>query len=140
MIDNNEIPKKGLISDGSYQKSKKLIQWRVMNIETGEFVWENGLYSETPYIHNLAEYFGIVKCIKYCIDNDLNLVCYTDSMTSLSWLNSGVNTSITNPKLLKLVKAGEQYIKFAKEYLNYPKVEKWLSSDWGENLSDYGFK
>ena len=147
MSDNNEIPSSGLCSDSSYSISTKILEWQVVDIETKEILYHNGLYSETPYINNLGEFFAACRAIKICIENDLNLPVFVDSVTAISWIkNSKVNTSITNEKLLKLVSAGEQYIIFAKEYLDFPQVLKWKTkansegNGWGEILADFNRK
>lgn len=146
MIDNNEIPSSGLCSDAAYSTSTKIAEWQVVNIETKEIIYHNKLYSETLYLTNLAEYWGLVKSIKLAIELGIDKV-YCDSATAIAWVsNSKVNTSVTNEKLLKLVVAGEQYIIFAKEYLDFPQVLKWRTktnsegNGWGEILADFNRK
>lgn len=140
MNDINEIPEKGIVVDGSYQKSLNLMQWRVMDLKTKEILYENGLYSKTMYLHNVAEYFALVRGMKYVFDNDLDLIVYSDSQTAISWITNGVNTNIDNPKILKLIKAGEKFVKMMQIFVNCPVVNKWLTKEWSENPCDYGYK
>ncbi len=141
MNDNNEIPKKGICCDSSYSQTKKLLEYQGHNIETGELIFNSYIYSETLWLNNIGEYLAIVKSIWYIVHNQLDLEVLSDSNVAINWINrKKVSTSIDNPKMLKLIKAAEDYINYVDGYIGLPKVIKWNTKEHGQILSDFNRK
>ena len=134
-------PTIGICVDSSYSLTTKLLEWRVVDIESGKEIYKNSLYSNTLHINNLGEFFALCRGIYHVLENNLDLVVYSDSTTSISWIeNCRVNTTIKNKKLLILVEEGLNYINRKKVTKGLPKIEKWNSKSFGDIPADFGRK
>jgi ribonuclease HI len=135
----NSKPFRGICSDAAYSTVTNIVSYRLFDIEENrEIVTRHFADFKSQYLTNIGEFFGLVRAIKYVVDNDLDLPVYSDSQTAISWvLNKMVNTFITEGEVLKLVGSGEKYLKGLEKM---PLICKWKTRDWGEIPADFGNK
>lgn len=120
-------PTKGIAVDGGCSVNPGKAYYRAVNIETGEEVFRNYIGIAT---NNIAEFIGLCHAIRDYPES----IIYSDSVTAMSWVrNKKANSSFYFPRLNQ----AEQWLKTLDKI---PKIEKWLTKEWGENLADFGLK
>lgn len=131
-------PTVGICSDSSYSTKTKVLEYQVVNIQSGEVLAKNRFKnSTTEYFNNIGEFFGLVKAVKYVVDNRLELPIYCDSITAIKWVKEKkVKTTIQDKYLLGCVDSGIKYL----ESIRLPTISKWQTNIWGEIPADFGRK
>lgn len=120
-------PTKGIAVDGGCSGNPGKAYYRAVNIDTGEEVFRKDIGIAT---NNIAEFIGLCNAIRDFPDETI----YSDSVTAMSWVkNKRANSSFDFPRL-KLV---EDWLKTLDKM---PKIEKWQTKEWGENVADFGLK
>lgn len=134
-----EKPNKGISVDGACRGNPGRFEYRGVDIETGEELFELGREIEYQGTNNIGEFLALVHCLGYCAKNNINTVIYTDSKTAMAWIRKGkANTTFSDDeKTANLLKRAEIYLTN-----NPPKLEilKWETKEWGEIPADYGRK
>ncbi len=137
----NTKPISGLCCDSSYSHKTKILEYRVVDIETLNVLYQNQIH-DTYFANNIGEFFALVRAVKHCIDNKTQCEIYSDSNTAISWVQNGIVKSSVleepeNKKLLPFINAGLAYIKTIN---SLPTILKWNTKDWGEIPADFGRK
>tara|TARA_R110000772_G_scaffold17946_1_gene49752 strand:- start:8177 stop:8566 length:390 start_codon:yes stop_codon:yes gene_type:complete len=128
-----DIPNKGFCVDGSTSGNPGPSEYRGLDIETGEILFEENIGDAT---NNIAEFLGLCHAIHYVTKNNLNTVIYSDSVTAMAWVRKmTVNTSFTGDVSERVEKACK-YL----EKIHIPLILKWKTKEWGEIPADYGRK
>lgn len=120
-------PTKGIAIDGGCSGNPGKAYYRAVDIATGKELFREDIGIAT---NNIAEFIGLCHAIR----NYPNSVIYSDSVTAMSWIKKKkANSSFDFPRLKKV-----------EDWLNsldsMPKIEKWLTKEWGENVADFGLK
>lgn len=134
-----EKPIKGISVDGACQGNPGRFEYRAVDIETGEELFELGRHKVYNGTNNIGEFLALVHCLAYCAQNNITAEIYTDSKTAMAWVRKGkANTSFSDDDAtVNLLVRAENYLKN-----NPPKLEilKWKTKLWGEIPADYGRK
>lgn len=131
-------PNVEICSDSSYSIKTKILEYRVVNIQSKQTLSHNQFKDlESKYVNNIGEFFGLVKAVKYVVDNKIELPIYCDSVTAIKWVTERkLKTNITDEYLLSLTNKGIEYLKTIK----LPTISKWQTNIWGEIPADFGRK
>lgn len=136
--ERDEPPTIGLVSDASYSKKHGYLEYQVMDLQTGEIVYNNGFKNLTSeYVANIGEFFGIVRAIKYVQDNEMIVPIYSDSLNAIRWVANKHCTGHVDNDLEPILAAANQYLKGIEEL---PPIFWWNKREWGENPVDFGRK
>lgn len=139
-------PIRFVCSDSSYSQTTKLLEYQVYDSVKDVIVANSKIYSETLWLNNIGEWFALIKSIYYVVNNDIDYPIYVDSNVALNWVNKGVSTTIQNEKILNLIKSGENYLQYVKDYVGLPEILKWrtkadeFGEGWGEIPADFNRK
>jgi ribonuclease HI len=136
---NPKAPTRGIAVDcGSVNgKNPGLFEYRLVDIETGELIINTPIPGTTS--NNLAEYYAIIHAIMHCIDHNLIIDVYSDSLIAIGWLRSKqcrTKLVVTDKEQLKWIERGVNVSKLKHNI----KVLKWHTNTWGEIPADYGNK
>lgn len=139
-------PTFGLCSDASYLSNTKLLEFRVVNIETGQELYRNS-FADTLHTTNIGEFFGLVRGIKIHIDSNLALdyPIFSDSQVAIGWVNGlYVNSkNLRKPEnrlFFPFVEKGLEYLRKITKAKKMPPVLKWRTDIWGEIPADFDRK
>lgn len=129
-------PTSGLASDAAHSEKRRVTEYQIVDVETGERIkYENMGYQTV----NIGEYVGLVEAIKHVMFNIKKpTVVYTDSATAIAWYEKKYTAS--NKSSSELFKA-EMYIASNSELINnLVTVRYWNTRIWGEIPADFGNK
>ena len=136
--EEDEIPTIGLVSDASYSKKQGYLEYRVMDLQTGEIVYRNCFHNLTSeYVANIGELFGLIRAIKHSIDNETIIPIYCDSLNAIGWVQKGKCWGNVESDLQPYVDAANVYLSKIEEL---PPIFWWDKYKWGENPADFGRK
>ena len=135
-----ERPTVGICADAAYSSKTKLLQFRVVNIESLEQLHINR-FENCENATNIGEFLGLVRAIKYVLDNKMDCHVYSDSATAISWVQSKRVKSdclqnAKNKELPPMIAAALEYL----QSINLPTIAKWHTHLWGEIPADFGNK
>jgi ribonuclease HI len=120
-------PKEGISVDGGCSKNPGKAYYRAVDIATGKELFRKDIGVAT---NNIAEFIGLCQAIRDFPDSTI----YSDSVTAISWVKKKkANSSFEFPRL-------EQIEDWLKTLNKMPKIEKWLTKEWGEIPADFGLK
>lgn len=120
-------PTKGISVDGGCSGNPGLAYYRAVDIETGKELFRNNIGQAT---NNIAEFIALCHAIRDYPDSTI----YSDSITAISWVkNKKAKSSFHYPRLEKI----ENWLRTLNEM---PKIQKWLTKEWGEIPADFGLK
>lgn len=120
-------PKEGVSVDGGCSGNPGKAYYRAVDIATGKELFRKDIGVAT---NNIAEFIGLCQAIRDYPDS----VIYSDSITAISWVKKKkANSSFDFPRLEKV----EEWLKILNKM---PKIEKWLTKEWGEIPADFGLK
>lgn len=120
-------PKEGISVDGGCSGNPGKAYYRAVDIATGKELFKNDIGVAT---NNIAEFIGLCHAIR----DYPNSTIYSDSIIAISWVKKKrANSSYGYPRLEKI----EEWLKTLD---NMPKIEKWLTKEWGEIPADFGLK
>lgn len=156
LLNLQDKPTEGICSDASYLKTKNLLRWRVVDIQSNkELDRKEYLDSATPYLTNIGEFLGLIAAMKYRDSLAIEIVedifnysqvrnqfkIYSDSKVAIGWVTGSYVTShlLTEDKLLWAeVVEGLRYLK------NYPhqdlNVHHWDTPAHGDIPADFNMK
>lgn len=129
-------PTIGIVADGACAGNPGPIQWRGVDIESGEELFQTRSYSGGT--NNIAEFLAIVHAL--AITQDSNLPVYSDSMVGRSWVRKGYCTldSCRSPELAEVITRANVWLKENAHQVS--RVQVWETKSWGENIADFGRK
>ncbi|QPH37889.1 ribonuclease H1 domain-containing protein [Pedobacter endophyticus] len=92
--------------------------------------------------NNIAEFLAIVHALTYCKTHPEISIIYSDSNTAITWVkNKKAKTKIavtnSNTTIISIVKRAEDWLL---KNIYTTKINKWETSEWGENPADFGRK
>ena len=120
-------PKQGISVDGGCSGNPGKAYYRAVDIATGKELFSNSIGEAT---NNIAEFIGLCHAIR----DYPNSIIYSDSITAISWVKKKkANSSYEYPRLEKI----EVWLNTLDKL---PKIEKWLTKEWGEIPADFGLK
>lgn len=127
-------PTKGLSCDGACAGNPGRGEFRVVDIATGETVYQSRIYDDAT--NNMMEALAVVTALAFLRMDKRDDVVYTDSQTARTWVknkkfNSGYSTS--NQELKDVIARAEMWLRNNE----HNKVEAWLTREWGESQSDF---
>lgn len=129
-----------LTVDGAFSDSSKVMEYRG--------VWLNGEVAfASPEIitgtNNLAEFMALVSGLRLVHSMPRGIVIYSDSLTALAWLRTGV---VKSPilKTDQVTEHVKRQIEIDLDWLRLnpdrAAVVQWHTSQWGDIPADYGRK
>lgn len=128
-------PNKGLVVDAFCAGNPGFGGYRIIDLETGEFVVK--VEPKVKTTNNVLEFLGLCHAIKYAFDNKRWVPIYSDSVTALSWVKNRVaNSSDKNSDVAQALKNACDFLRGHQ----YDSINKWETALWGENPADYGRK
>ena len=144
-------PNKGIVVDASCSGNPGPAQYKAVDLETGEELYNIKIGYAT---NNIAEFLALAHIVLKCIDQEKPCTIYSDSVTAMSWLASrSVNTNMIKNKLTATAwDYTNRAIKRLKELfiidekilvhigiddVAFIEVQRWLTDEWGENPADY---
>lgn len=133
-------PLSAIVVDASTSGNPGLSKYRGVLYPSKEVLFEKNIGYAT---NNVTEFIALIHGLAYSKTKNLNLPVYSDSMTAIAWMKSGVNTSLKPTPKSQV--ANELLIR-AKEYRTKINVKEnvdyflWETREWGENPADYGYK
>ena len=128
----------GIAVDGSCPGNPGPIEFRGIDLSTGEVVFERGPIDGGT--NNVAEFLAIVLALAHLKkNNDFGTPVYTDSQTAMAWVRRR-KAKITSPistEVREMVTKAETWLK----QHNPPNIIlKWNTQTKGEIAADYGRK
>jgi ribonuclease HI len=135
-----ERPTVGVCADAAYSSKTKLLQFRVVHIESLEMVYGNR-FENCENATNIGEFLGLVRAIKYVLDNQMDCPIYSDSATAIHWaqnkrVKSDCLQNKKNKALPPMIAAALEYL----HSISLPAIVKWDTRIWGEIPADFGNK
>jgi ribonuclease HI len=128
-------PTKGIAVDGGCSKNPGQAYYRAVDIATEKELFRYDIGEAT---NNIAEFLAVCNAIHYRNITNSNLAIYSDSITAIAWVkNKKANSSYTNNYIAPRIKKAEEFLKTLD---NVPKIQKWLTKEWGEIPADFGLK
>lgn len=130
-------PSFGMSSDASCSKNPGLIEFRLVDVETGKEIYRNCLYGT----NNTGEFLGLVCAASYVRKHKLMPV-YTDSQTAMTWFRKQTyHIGLPNiPASDVTIDAMNYAMAWVKRYGKEIDVRKWNNKLWGEIPADFGRK
>lgn len=109
------------------------IEFRGVDIETGEVLFSS---TSDDGNNNIAEYLAIIKAMKYCFDNGIKKIIYSNSQTAIRWATtSGSNTSsIVEGRTNRWLQEANLFARHNNMSFD---VVFWTVSFWGPNPGNY---
>jgi ribonuclease HI len=143
-----EFPQNGICVDAECRGNPGVSRFQLYDLSSKE----NKAISEPFHAtNNIAEFLGLLNAIHYCLKNEIENL-FSDSQTALSWARKRQYRTKQMPDLvLKRVDKGLEFLRkleynhenFSFTDLKTNKIvflNKWLTSEWGENPADFGNK
>lgn len=142
-------PQKGIVVDGSTRGNPGPSEYRGVDLETGEILFNVKIGVAT---NNIAEFIGLGHAILHAYDNGHGTV-YSDSQTAISWVKRKKSNSAlpVNDKTKKAreyterVEGKLRQLEIEHDGIDLIvekkiRVEKWYTSEYGEIPADFGLK
>lgn len=133
-------PTKGITVDGSSRGNPGPSNYRAVDIETGNELFNINIGIST---NNIAEFCGLVHAIDFALKNGYTTV-YSDSVTAIAWVrnkkhNSKLQASSLTQKSIEIMNRAEAHLHtFPNNFFSM--IDKWDTKQWGENPADFGLK
>ena len=126
--------------DAAWNTVTKDVEYRGVDTATGREIFKEGPFKDGT--NNVGEFLALVHGISWMKREGIDLPIYSDSRTALVWVknkkvNSGLEKSENNEKLLKLIDRAENWLK---NNTYNTEILKWETSIWGEIPADFGRK
>lgn len=134
---NDILSRSPIISDGSFLHKENVSQYRVVNMETGELIYESKKYQGGSC--NIAEFLGIVHALAYCKGNGLRVPVYSDSKIAIKWVKI-CNVKTKQSMSEELSNVVTRALKWVANNRDHNEILKWDTKGWGENPADFGRK
>lgn len=127
-------------ADAACSGNPGVMEYRAVNIETGEILLERGPFPEGT--NNIGEFLGITEALMLLRERKDASPVYSDSRTALAWVRAKqCKTQLSRTKrsaeLFERIERAEAWLR-ANRYPN--KILKWDTQHWGEIPADYGRK
>lgn len=135
----DKFPKRGIAVDVGTRGNPGPIEFRGIDIASGETLFEYGPYPNGT--NNIGEFLAIIKALVILWQKgDSETPVYSDSKIAISWVKEQTHRSAylnRNPELKRMVLRGIAWLK-----LHNPQnpIIFWKTYRWGENIADYGRK
>lgn len=128
----------GLAVDAACSGNPGPLEFRVVNLETGEVLVERAFPAGT---NNVGEFLAIVEAARLVADGRAKGPVYSDSLVAINWVaRRKVRTNLhRTPETEPLFRA----IQEAEEWIQgnpLPEIRKWATHELGEIPADYGRK
>ncbi len=136
-----EIDKKGIAVDAGCRRNPGPVEYRGVNLETGEEIFHVGPLEEGT--NNLGEFLAIVHALALLEKQGRRGVAvYSDSKTAMAWVRDRrVKTTLAptpgNEKIRTLVARAANWLN---THTPQNHVTKWRTEEWGEIPADFGRK
>lgn len=131
----NNYPKEGITVDAAHSEKKRITEYQVVDLKTGDRLFYNNLGNQTT---NIGEFLGLMASIKYIIENDFHpRIVYTDSVTAITWFN---NKKTASKKKNTELQRSEIFLKVMDCDVSTIEVKHWNTNEWGEIPADFGNK
>jgi ribonuclease HI len=128
--DEFERPERGIVVDGSCAGNPGDGQYRIMDLETNEMLFESKFFLNVT--NNQMELLATLHAISKYPDK----IIYTDSQTAFAWVkNKTINSSSSNHQMTERLTKGLNHIKS----LTFD-LRMWKTRIWGENPADFNRK
>lgn len=135
----NERPTKGIAVDGGCLGNPGKAEYRGVDLETGEIVFEYKITGLST--NNIAEFLAIVHGLIYSQKNNINHPVYSDSTCALAWTKKrrcNTNFTVTDQTQSDLIKRAEDWLR--SQPRNSYKTLFWSNKTFGETPADFGRK
>lgn len=133
-----EIP--SIAVDGACNGKTRDAEYRGVLTETGALLFHRGPFPEGT--NNIMEFLAIVHALAYCVQQQLDVPVYSDSMTAIKWVRQKKTATKLlrterNAKLFELMERAERWL----QTHTWPnRLLKWETQAWGEIPADFGRK
>ncbi len=127
--------------DAACSGSPGILEYRGVNTETGEQIFNAGPYAEGT--NNVGEFLAVVHALTWQVKHNMHIPVYSDSENAILWINTGecktkLKHSSKNAVLFALIHSAVNWL--AENKLPEGKILKWDTKLWGENPADFGRK
>ncbi|MDE6265534.1 MAG: ribonuclease H family protein [Paramuribaculum sp.] len=136
-----EIDKTGIAVDAGCRRNPGPVEYRGVNLETGEEIFHVGPLEEGT--NNLGEFLAIVHALALLEKQGRSgVTVYSDSKTAMAWVRDRrVKTTLAptpgNEKIRALVSRAATWLA---THTPQNHVTKWRTEEWGEIPADFGRK
>lgn len=132
MVIMNNIPTKGICVDGSTSGNPGPSEYRGLDLETGEILFEEQIGNAT---NNIAEFLALCHAIHYCKKKNISPVIYSDSVTALAWVRNRQHRTTFKGEITERLNKACRFLMGTNII-----PTKWKTKEWGEIPADYGRK
>lgn len=136
-----EIIKDSIAVDGACSGNPGPMEYRGVDVMTGAEIFHVGPLADGT--NNVAEYLALIHVLAFLKNTgNSKTVVYSDSQTALSWLrNRGHKSKLVhtanNGKIFEMLARADKWIQTNMEY---NRVIKWNTDEWGEIPADFDRK
>lgn len=119
------------------------MEYRGVDIETGQLVFHQGPYTEGT--NNIGEFLAIVHALALLARQGRTLPIYSDSENAISWVRQGkcktkLPRNERNQEVFTLIERAESWLRQNPAALETYRLYKWETTEWGEIPADFGRK
>lgn len=136
-----EIIKDSIAVDGACSGNPGPMEYRGVDVMTGAEIFHVGPLEDGT--NNVAEYLALIHVLAFLKKTgNSTTVVYSDSRTALSWLrNRGHKSKLAhterNGKIFDMLARADRWIQ---SNIEYNRVIKWNTEEWGEIPADFDRK
>ena len=136
-------PQSGIAVDGACSGNPGKMEYRAVDIATGQEIFRRGADGSLTGTNNIAEYLALVHIgALLARGGDSSTTIYSDSRTALSWLRRRHSKTLlernnATAAVLDLLERADAWI--ATHNIPNP-IVKWDTERWGEIPADFGRK
>jgi ribonuclease HI len=131
-------PTNGIAVDAATHGNPGRVEYRVVEIETGEQVYASPEYANGT--NNIGEFLAIVHALAWLKRAGRSDQVYSDSLTARAWVRDGRCKTKFNGVDVTLARIVERAEDWLRENREHAEVRTWLTDLWGEIPADYGRK
>ena len=139
--DQIEGPNLNSISvDAASSGNPGVMEYRGVDTQTKALLFHKGPFQKAT--NNIGEFLALVHGLALLINQESQVMLYTDSVTAMSWVrkkkcNTKLKRTKENQAVFVLIDRAEQWLQ---NNTFTTKVVKWETKSWGEIPADFGRK